>query len=416
MTIGTALTLHLILLIGPVGPSDASMPNDPLFDRQVSFVNPGGDVSVDLTTRRPSRHHLECKRGIDLNIETAWRVTTGSPGTVVAILDDGFFYEHEDLRDNIWHNPGETGVDPAGYPREANGIDDDRNGYIDDVIGWDFAFNDPDPDCYVFDGMLNTRIQPYWHSISALGIIGARGNNGIGVAGINWNISMMLLKMCPQGKWPAGTFSRCERAAQALRYAADNGARVVNWSGWVPDTELSALAPLHEAFDYAQSKGVLVVLAAGNRGNDLDIAANRLYPQCFENDNILVVAEVDLMGELDSKSGRDGVSSSNYGERSVDIAAIGRNYTTNLYAGRSTYSLSGGTSNASPVVTGVAALVLSIRPNLDYRALKSILMRTAHRLPSLEGKVACGGMIDAGAAITAARDDQPKAPGHRPNK
>ena len=89
--------------------------------------------------------------------------------------------------------------DATGHAKETNGVDDDENGYVDDVMGWDFAFDDPDPDCYIFDGMDRTRIQPYWHSISALGIIGARGNNGIGVAGINWDVSLMLLKIGAQG-------------------------------------------------------------------------------------------------------------------------------------------------------------------------------------------------------------------------
>ena len=84
-----------------------------------------------------------------------------------------------------WKNPGETGLDKNGYAKETNGIDDASNGYIDDVMGWDFVFDDPDPDPYIFDGMDATKIQPYWHSISAMGIIGAKGNNGIGVAGIN---------------------------------------------------------------------------------------------------------------------------------------------------------------------------------------------------------------------------------------
>jgi len=123
----------------------------------------------------------------------------GSRKVVIAVLDDGFFYNHEDLAGNIWANPGESGPDASGHPKETNGKNDDVNGYIDDLMGWDFAFGDPDPNCYIFDGMRKDRIQTHWHSISALDIVGAKGNNGIGVAGINWNVSMMLLKIGAQG-------------------------------------------------------------------------------------------------------------------------------------------------------------------------------------------------------------------------
>lgn len=110
-------------------------------------------------------------------------------------LDDGFFCWHEDIAPNVWQNPGETGADDRGRDRRTNGVDDDRNGFVDDVVGWDFVCEDPDPDHYVYDGKDRTRTQPYWHSISALGIIGAKGDNGIGVAGINWTVSLMRLKI-----------------------------------------------------------------------------------------------------------------------------------------------------------------------------------------------------------------------------
>lgn len=378
-------------------------PNDPYFIRQVSFASQGHNASFDVSTRRPSRRTFTCDPRIDLNVAGAWAVTTGSKHVVVALLDDGYFYRHEDVRQNIWQNPGETGVDGNGYRRESNGVDDDDNGYVDDVVGWDFAFDDPDPDGYIFDGKLNTRIQPYTHSITAMGIIGARGNNGVGVAGINWNVSMMLLKMCPQGTWPPGVFDRCVRAAKAIRYAVDNGARVINWSGFVSQKEPDALRKIEDAIEYARGKGVLLVVAAGNNGKNIDLPANRMYPQCFDHDNIINVAEIDLTGKLDVNSGPDHVSSSNYGRRTVDIAAIGRNYTSQVYQGRGTYGLGGGTSDAAPVVTGVAALVLSVRPDFDHKQLKSLLLETSHKLDSLEGKVACGGMIDAAAAIKAAQ-------------
>jgi len=203
-------------LLGAQTPS--VRPNDPYFERQVSFYLDGGTRVLDRRSYRPSADTVRIAAGISLDAPRAWAITTGSRSVIVAVLDDGFLYAHEDIADNIWHNPGETGLDPAGYPRESNGRDDDGNGYVDDVMGWDFAFDDPDPDAYVFDGMDATRVQPYWHSIDALGIIGAKGDNGLGVAGINWDVSLMLLKIGAQGigRGEQDTL-RPGRAARAIR-------------------------------------------------------------------------------------------------------------------------------------------------------------------------------------------------------
>lgn len=359
------------------------LPGDPLFKNQRSFQ--------------------------DLNITRAWELTTGSRGVVVAVLDDGFFYHHEDVRENIWRNSGESGPDAESRPKETNGIDDDHNGYVDDVMGWDFAFNDPDPDCYVFDGMDRNRIQPIGHATHALGIPGAGGNNGIGIAGINWDVSLMLLKIGAQGIGRNETdIEQKHRAAKAIRFAVDNGARIINWSGFVEDTDLTALKPLQEAFDYAEERGVLIVLAAGNSGMDLDAPRCPVFPQCFQNGNSMLVAQVDLQGQLVRSAGRHRTSASNFGRTRVHIAAIGENYTTHVQHGLSAYRVTGGTSNSAPVVSGVAALILSLRPDLSGQQVKEILMKSAKRLPALEGKVACGGMVDAYAAVREALD----RPGH----
>lgn len=380
------------------------IPNDPLFALQSSFFNPSA-TQVRFPAARAGRQDVElpAQPGLDLNITPAWTITTGSRSTIVAVLDDGFFYQHEDIRDNIWRNPGETGSGANGRSKSTNGIDDDGNGFIDDVVGWDFAFEDPDPDAYVFDGMDRGRIQPYWHSIPALGIIGARGNNGIGVAGINWDTSMMLLKIGAQGT-PRGEIDlqRKVRAARAIRYAVDNGARVINWSGFVSDKNPADLLQLRDAFGYAEQHGVLIVVAAGNSTVDLDLPANAGYPESFTNRNIIRVAEINFSGELDRNSGRDRISGSNYGRRSVEIAAIARNYTTWVRNGISTYDLAGGTSSSAPVVTGVAALVFSVRPDLTAEQVKQILMDSARRLPALEGKLVTEGAVDAYAAVAAA--------------
>ncbi len=342
--------------------------------------------------------------GIGLDLPAAWAVTTGSHSVIVAVLDDGFAYTHEDVAENVWRNPGETGLDSAGLPKAANGRDDDGNGYIDDVVGYDFAFDDPDPDPYVFDGMVRNRVQPYWHSISALGIIGARGNNRIGVAGINWEVSVMLLKIGAQGEGRGqGDSMRAIRAVRATRYAIDNGARVINWSGFVRDTSTRRLAMLRDALRYVTERDVLFVVGAGNDGVDIDDDAHCLYPQCFSGPATIRVAELDFDGSLVRFRVGDQWRGSNFGKRRVEIAAIGQNFTTMIHHAQSTYSLTAGTSNAGPVVAGVAALMLAANPRLHASELRALLMDTAMPVPALAETIASGGTVNAYRAVAAAR-------------
>jgi subtilisin family serine protease len=402
-----ALAVAFVLSSAEV-PAERLVPNDPFFVNQVSFLNPGGRIVIERTSIKPSAMTLEATAGIDPDLTRAWTLSTGSRKVVVAVLDDGFFYNHEDLAGNIWANPGETGPDAAGYGKETNRADDDGNGYDDDVMGWDFAFDDPDPDCYVFDGLRQDRIQPYWHSISALGIIGARGNNGIGVAGVNWDVSLMLLKIGAQGigRNEKDT-ARPGRAAKAIRYAADNGARIINWSGFVSDPTPESLAELESAIAYAGTKNVLLVVGAGNSGLDVDRVENFTWPACFDLENILTVAMIDFQGGLVSYLAGDSRRGSNYGPRNVDIAALDENFTTDVENGRSAYRLGAGTSCAGPVVAGVAALALSVDPELSALALKQILLDSATPLPALQGKIVCGGMVNAYRALLAARAARP---------
>lgn len=400
------VVLLLISFGSPVLLAQEKIPNDPYYRYQFSFHNPGGRLRINTYSYEPSMQEFDAEKGIDLNIEKAWGITTGSKNVVVALLDDGFCYNHPDIKDNIWHNPRESGEDANGFDKETNGTDDDHNGYVDDVVGWDFVFDRPDPDCHVFDGRDNTRIAPYWHSLHAMGIIGAKGNNGIGVAGINWDVSMMLLKIGAQGITRGNVdLLRNERAAKAIRYAADNGARVINWSGFVDDTRPEKLAILREAIEYAASKSVLLVVGAGNAAKDIDLPENCLFPQCFDAANILRVAQVDFRGRLYRvEPGTKFVGGSNYGAKRVEIAAIAMNYTTDTKGGiGGTYALTDGTSNAAPVVSGVAALMLSVNPKLTAEQLKDLLMRSVTKLPDLEGKIASGGMVNAYQAVLAAK-------------
>jgi subtilisin family serine protease len=401
----TVLVLLLMFCGSSLVFGQERIPNDPYYKDQISFHNPGGRITINTRSEKPSTVELDAEKGIDLNITKAWGITTGSKSVIVAILDDGFCYDHPDIRDNTWHNPGESGKDSNGFDKETNGVDDDHNGYVDDVLGWDFAFDSPDVDCHIFDGMDKSRIAAYWHSLGPMGIIGAKGNNGIGVAGINWDVSMMLLKIGAQGIGRGEKdLVRIDRAARAIRYAADNGARIINWSGFVDDARPEKLAELRAAIDYAASKDVLVVISAGNDAEDLDKNNNCSHvhaPQCFEGDNLMKVAEIDFGGNLYVAKGR-WVGGSNYGAKRVDIAAIGMNYTTHIVGGVGTYGLGRGTSCAAPVVSGVAALMLSVNPKLRAAQLKSLLLQSATKLPSLKSKVVAEGMVNAYQAVLAA--------------
>jgi subtilisin family serine protease len=406
-----AVVFAFIIYPSSAGAQERIIPNDPYFKYQISFYNPGGRITINKHSWEPSEITYDVQKGFDFDMTRAWAITTGTKSTIVAILDDGFCYSHEDVRENIWRNPGETGLDANGYRKETNGIDDDHNGYVDDVMGWDFAFNDPDPDCYAFCGMDPTCIGPMWHSIDAMGIIGARGNNGVGVAGINWDVSMMLLKIGAAGtKRGEVDTQRNERAARAIRYATDNGARVINWSGVTLDHKPERLKILKEAIDYAESKGVLLVVATRMEMSDLDRQENYQYPICFDNANIVGVTEIGFDGEFISYTIDDTKFGSNYGLNHVHIGALGQNYTTGIKDNWGTYHLGAGGSDAAPVVSGVAALILSVRPDLKAKELKEILIKSVTELPALKGKVKSGGMVNAYKAVKMALEYPRVAP------
>jgi len=393
-------TAFVLALVTALPAQHPRTPDDAWFAFQLGFLCPPGPATLRVSSTSTATRPIAIAPGIGLDLPQAWALTTGSRSVVVAFLDDGFFWQHEDILPNVWKNPGETGLDANGLDKATNGIDDDGNGFIDDVVGWDFAFDDADPDPYVFDGMDRSRIQPYWHSISALGIVGAAGNNHIGTAGINWDVSMMLLKIGCQGEGrEAAGLERVGRAARGIRYAADMGARVINWSGFVRPTAAEAVAPLREAIRYAAARQVLIVCGAGNDAKDLDDPHNAFYPQCFDEPNLLRVAELGFDGELASYLAGSQRRGSNYGKRSVEIAAVGEQFTTDLRNGQSTYGLCKGTSSAGPVVAGVAALVLAVRPDLSAADLKQILLQSATPLTALRDRVACGGTVNAARAV-----------------
>jgi len=305
-----------------------------------------------------------------------WAFTTGGAGVVVAVIDTGVRYLHPDLADNIWTNPGEI---------PGNGLDDDANGYVDDIRGWDFAGSsrtDPnDADADPMDG------DSGYHGTHVAGIIGARGNNGTGVAGVSWNVQIMPLKaMADDGDSLASI-----DIIAAFLYALENGARVVNCSfgGDTYDSfEYLALATLRNA-------GVLVVCAAGNGDDDnnpLNTDVSPHYPSGYNLDNIIAVAAGTQTDAL--------ASFSNYGPASVDLMAPGVGILSTYSS--STYAYKSGTSMATPFVAGVAGLLVDRKPGWFYPELKAAILNTVEKTATLSGRVLSGGKLNAQFALCSA--------------
>lgn len=287
----------------------------------------------------------------------AWEVTTGSSNIIVAILDTGIDYTHPDLTSNIWTNLGEI----AG-----NGLDDDGNGYIDDVYGYDFYNEDSDP------------YDDHGHGTHCAGTLGGVGNNNRGVTGVNWDVALMGLKF--MGATGLGnTFD----IIRAINYASENGARVINASFGGPSFDPA----LRDAIQVAGQDGILFVAAAGNNGSNNDVYPT--YPANFDLDGLITVAATDSSDNL--------TWFSNYGSNSVDVAAPGSNILSTVPAGG--YAYYSGTSMAAPHVAGLAALLLAANPGLSLDQLSTAILSSVDTMDSLY-QVSTGGRINAASAMS----------------
>jgi large repetitive protein len=326
------------------------LPNDPSFGNTWGLNNTGQAINGVPGTA-----------DADIDAPEAWNVTTGSPAVKVAVIDTGVDFTHPDLASQIWINPGEN---CAGC--RTDGIDNDANGYVDDWHGWNFVAN------------TNNPMDDHGHGTHVAGTIGASGNNGIGVAGVNWNVKIMPVKFLnAQG---SGTIAN---AVSAVLYASQNGADVMNnsWAG--PDFS-QALA---DAIGVADQRNSLFVAAAGNNGTDND--ASPTYPASFDNPNVLAVAATD------NKDNRAYFS--NIGRSSVDIGAPGVDiYST--WRGNA-YQFLSGTSMATPQVAGAAALAKAAFPSATAVGLKDLLLNTADPRPSLAGVTTSGARLNVGNAV-----------------
>ncbi|THB66464.1 MAG: hypothetical protein D6B27_06565, partial [Gammaproteobacteria bacterium] len=303
-----------------------------------------------------------------MEVEKALEIESGSEEIIIAHLDTGARLTHEDLQQNIWVNPGEI----AG-----NGIDDDGNGYIDDIHGWDFGDRDSDP----------TETSNYPHGTSTLGLISATKNNAIGMLGLAGPSKAMIIKGSNKNTSPYSPdpiVGLMDEVAAAITYAVDNGARVMNGSFGSQGSDYEDFQLFQDACEYANSKDVLFVVSAGNDGRDID--DDPFYPASFAYENVISVAATDSQDNL--------ASFSNYGKKDVDVAAPGKDIRTTSTSSDIGYVDINGTSASAPMVASLAALLYAQDPNRTAAEVKSIILNTVDKVSALEGKVLTGGRIN----------------------
>lgn len=302
--------------------------------------------------------------GADIGAVNAWDITTGSTNVIVAVVDSGIRYTHQELASQMWRNPGET---------HGNGRDDDGDGYVDNVFGIDAANRSGDP------------MDQNDHGTHVAGTIGAAANDGHPHVGVAWKVRLMACKFL-------GTdgFGMTEDAIRCIDFAVRKGARVINASWGGGPFERALLDALTEA----RRRGVLIVAAAGNDFGNNDVSP--FYPSSYRLDNIIAVAAVNRFDRL--------VSYSNYGAASVHIGAPGEGIYSCIAASDRSYDTIGGTSMAAPHVSGVAALLLARFPNASIPELRERILSTAVRIPTLAGKTTTGGRLNAHQALLATPD------------
>lgn len=326
----------------------ANQPNDPLFNEQWALNNSGADGGA--------------KRA-DLDALKAWETTKGSDEVVVAVLDSGVDYNHVDLTSNMWTRP-------ANIPAYT----DDELGSFNDINGYDGTSA---------DGAIRDPMDDNGHGTHCAGIIGAEGDNGEGVAGINWKVKIMPLKFLGRGG-----FGSTNDAIEAINYAIDrkkNGVNVrVISASWGSTSKSKALEDTIRA---AGDAGILFVAAAGNDGSDNDRRPH--YPSNYDLPNVISVAALDRTDHL--------ASFSNFGVKTVHVAAPGKAIVSTWLG--NDYREASGTSMATPYVSGVAALIIASEPDISMENVRTRIIKTADKLDSLDGKVASSGRICAANAL-----------------
>jgi subtilisin family serine protease len=322
-----------------------SAPNDPMFADQWALNNAGQNGG---------------KQKADIGALQAWAKTTGSKKVVIAVLDTGVDYTHNDLSTNIWKRPDSL---PA--------YKDDELGTVNDQYGFNADDNQSDP------------MDDNGHGTHCAGVIGAEGDNDEGIAGINWNVEIMPLKFL--GRSGSGT---TKNAIESINYAVERkkagvNVRVISAS-WGSTAYSKAL---EDAIRAAGEQGILFVAAAGNDGSSNDKRPH--YPSNYNLPNVISVAALDRADNL--------ASFSNFGVKTVHIAAPGKDILSTWL--KDSYREASGTSMATPQVAGVAGLVLAAESNITVEKLRERLLKSVDKLDSLSGKIESGGRLNAAKAL-----------------
>src|SRR5262245_11672055 len=305
--------------------------------------------------------------GADIDAPQAWDITTGAKSVVVAVLDTGIDYNHQDLAANIFHNTADC---------DNDGIDDDGNGYVDDCLGINTITNN------------NNSLDDHNHGTHVAGTIGAVGNNTIGVVGVNWNVSLMPCKFINASG--SGTDADAIECLEYVKKMKDSGVNIVATSNSWGDTNFSQA--LLDAIDVHRQKGILFITAAGN-GNFLGLGQDNdtapFYPCNYFLPNIICVAATTRTDAL--------AIFSNFGSRTVHVGAPGNEILSTIRG--NTYQTQSGTSMATPHVSGVAALLKAQDPTRDWKAIKNLILAGGDNKTSVANTVT-GKRLNANGAMT----------------
>lgn len=363
--IGAMSTMRWVVGIEPDAVrSTAAVPNDPRFGDQWHHENVGQNVpGSGLGTV-----------GADISSVEAWDRTIGSQQAIVAVIDSGVDYTHPDLAANIWTNP---------FENPTNGIDDDGNGYVDDFRGWDFGQSDNDPQ----DDVVG-------HGTSVAGVIGAVGNNGLGIAGVAWNVSILPAKIADD--FGNLVVSAIVAAHDYLTELLQRGVNIVASNGSYGGVGQTIYANQPQgapaeraAIQRYVDEGGIFVAAAGNDAFDNDNPTVTFFPATYNIPGVISVAATDNNDAL--------ASFSNYGAQSVDLGAPGDNVLTTIVGGG--YDYASGTSFAAPAVAGAVALLRTVRPTASAIEVRAALFNSTDPLPSLQGRTVSGGRLNLAEAL-----------------
>lgn len=285
---------------------------------------------------------LDSNSGAHINIKKTWEITEGSKEIIVAVIDTGIDPKHPDLKDNLWNNPKST-----------------KGEY-----GWDFIKNKANP------------VDEHGHGTHVAGIIGGKLRYA-GASGVAQKVSIMPIRYYAENSTGADNVFN---TVKAIHYAIDNGAHIINYSGGGAEFHLEE----YKAIDRANRKGILFVAAAGNERSDIDKQKNKYYPGAYPLPNIISVAATDIQDKI--------IPSSNWGIKSVDVAAPGEHIFSTLPNGK--YGYLSGTSQATAFVTGLAVLLLSQNRNLSSEQIKTLIMNNVDKVDHLKGKIQSAGRVN----------------------